>query len=155
MTIDDLAAHADVAPRTFFNYFSSKDEAILADGVERAQRMVSTLAQRPPAEPVWDALRNSFVEVIAEDVEPSREWVARGRLVRASPALASQYLANYATMERMLIDEVARRCDCVARRPVSAAGRRHRRLGGPGRHQSLDRNDGGHHDPGVVHRVGP
>lgn len=114
VTIDDIAAHADVAPRTFFNYFSSKEEAILADGVERAQRMVSTLAQRPPAEPVWDALRNSFVEVIAEDVEPSREWVARGRLVRASPALASQYLANYATMERMLIDEVARRCDCVA-----------------------------------------
>jgi len=54
------------------------------------------------------------VAVLGEDVEPSRQWVARVRLVRASPALASQYLANYATMERLLIDEVARRCDCDA-----------------------------------------
>lgn len=114
VTIDDIAARVDVAPRTFFNYFSSKEEAILADDVEWAQRMVSTLAQRPPMEPLWDALRNSFVASLAEDVEPSRQWVARVRLVRASPALASQYLANYATMERLLIDEVARRCDCVA-----------------------------------------
>lgn len=114
VTVDDIAAHVDVAPRTFFNYFSSKEEAVLADGVERAQRTVSTLAGRPRSEPLCDALRNAFVAVIAEDAEPSREWVARAHLVKTSPALASQHLANYATMERLLIDEVARRCDCTA-----------------------------------------
>lgn len=114
VTVDDIAAHVDVAPRTFFNYFSSKEEAILADSVERAQQTVSTLAGRPRSEPLCDALRHTFVAVIAEDDEPSREWVARARLVKTSPTLASQYLANYATMERLLIDEVARRCGCAA-----------------------------------------
>lgn len=114
VTVDDIVAHVDVSPRTFFNYFASKEEAILADGMERAQRMAGTLARRPPSEPLWDALRNTFLEVLTQDEESYRDWVARVRLVSVSPTLASQYLANYAAMERMLVDEVARRCDCAA-----------------------------------------
>jgi len=114
VTVDDIAARVDVSPRTFFNYFSCKEEAVLADGVERAQRVVASLAERPSDEPLWDALRDAFVTAVAHDVEPRRDWIARVRLVKVSPALASQHLANFATMEQMLVDEVARRCDCAA-----------------------------------------
>ena len=114
VTIDDITARVDVSPRTFFNYFSCKEEAVLADGVERAQRVVASLAERPPDEPLWEALRNAVVTAVADDVEPRRDWIARVRLVEVSPALASQHLANFATMEQMLVDEVARRCDCTA-----------------------------------------
>lgn len=31
VTIDDISRMADISPRTFFNYFTSKDEAVLGD----------------------------------------------------------------------------------------------------------------------------
>ena len=108
VTVDDIAADVDVSPRTFFNYFSTKEEAVLAEGIERARRVVDALAARPADEPLWEALRAALSRAVGDE-EPEREWVTSVRLVRSSPTLASQYLANYATMERLLVAEVVRR----------------------------------------------
>ncbi|MEX1164368.1 MAG: TetR family transcriptional regulator [Nitriliruptor sp.] len=108
VTVPDIAASANVSPRTFFNYFSSKEEAIVG-GTERAERLVELLAARPVGEPIWDALRAAVVELVAGEPTVRRELVEQARLVSDSPALAQQQVANWLEMERLLAAEVARR----------------------------------------------
>lgn len=54
-TVEAIAARADVSPRTFFNYFDSKDEAVVHLGADRFRRLMlrlfadTTEATAPPA----------------------------------------------------------------------------------------------------------
>src|SRR3954452_2536083 len=57
VSVDDIAARADVSPRTFFNYFSSKDDAVLGLDPDAMQRQVTELRARPAEEPPVEALR--------------------------------------------------------------------------------------------------
>ncbi|MEV7626358.1 TetR family transcriptional regulator [Actinoplanes sp. NPDC089786] len=62
--VDDIAAAAGVSPRTFNNYFSSKGEAIAARHLDRYLLLADNLRHRPPAEPLWDALRAAVVGIM-------------------------------------------------------------------------------------------
>lgn len=42
-TVEAIAARADVSPRTFFNYFDSKDEAVVHLGADRFRRLMPRL----------------------------------------------------------------------------------------------------------------
>src|ERR1700733_7804178 len=54
--IPQIAAAVGVSPRTFNNYFMSKEAAIVWPSTLRSDRLVAPLAGRPPAEPLADAL---------------------------------------------------------------------------------------------------
>src|SRR5262245_66376689 len=54
--VDEIAAAAGVSPRTYNNYFSSKEEAICALVVERAKRVGAALRARPADEPLGEAI---------------------------------------------------------------------------------------------------
>src|SRR6266508_1009639 len=107
--VEDIAAEAGVSPRTFNNYFSSKEEAIVSLGVDRAARIAAGLRDRPASEPLPDALSREFVEQYGGDAEPDREWVARLRVVISSPALRGEYLKTLASTERLLAEAIAER----------------------------------------------
>lgn len=108
VTAADIAARAEVSTRTFFNYFSSKEEAMVG-GSDRAAQLVEILAGRPADEPVWDALRAAVAEVLAGEEVPDRDFLARFRIAIESPSLAQQQLANWMEVEERLSVEVARR----------------------------------------------
>src|SRR5688572_21330773 len=63
LLVEDIAAAANVSPRTFNNYFSSKYEAICALAVDRARRAGDALRRRPRSEPFWEAV---IAAVLAE-----------------------------------------------------------------------------------------
>ncbi|MPZ74529.1 MAG: TetR family transcriptional regulator [Nitriliruptorales bacterium] len=109
VTVAAIADRAGVSRRTFFNYFSSKEEAVLGGDAARAQRLAELLAARPDDEPVWDAVRGAWAQLLADHGEPQRDWLARARLVRSNPSLMGQQRATYAEMETRLVTEVARR----------------------------------------------
>ena len=108
VTIEQIAEAADVSPRPFFNYFSSKEEAVVAADVERARDMGERLAGRPADEPVLEAVRAVMHEMVG-DHPRSREWIAQARLVKSEPSLVPQQLAAYVAAEAHLTAIIAER----------------------------------------------
>ena len=47
-TIDQIAARADVAPRTFFRYFATKEAVVYHDAADVVSRTRDILLARPP-----------------------------------------------------------------------------------------------------------
>lgn len=109
VTAEDIAAAAGVSVRTFFNYFPTKEEAFVADDLERGHLFVAAVAAAPADAPVWELLHRTAVETIATAALPSREQALKEQLVRASPAVLSHVVATYARLEQELVVELARR----------------------------------------------
>ncbi len=51
-TVDDIASRADIAPRTFFRYFPSKESVLFPNAEAKLQLVREQLAERPADEPV-------------------------------------------------------------------------------------------------------
>jgi AcrR family transcriptional regulator len=105
---EDIAAAVDVSPRTFSNYFSSKEEAIVSLAVERAAGVGASLRGRPADEPLGEALVAAFVEQYA-DATPSPEWIAQIRVIVSAPELRGAYLETLAGIEDVLAEAIAER----------------------------------------------
>jgi AcrR family transcriptional regulator len=94
-TIADIAEAADIAPRTFFSYFPSKDDVVFHDFEASHATVASWLREREPGTNAIDALRAGIAGAKAEmDRESLREKRCRKRLVRENESLAahSQHL---------------------------------------------------------------
>ena len=63
-TVEEIADAVDVSARTFFRYFSSKEDVVLTFQEEQFRAMVDALAARPADEPVLTSLRNAAVAVV-------------------------------------------------------------------------------------------
>jgi AcrR family transcriptional regulator len=94
-TVADIAEAAEVAPRTFFSYFPSKDDVVFHDFEEKHAMVASWLRDREPGTNTVDALRAGIDEMVGElDPEQLREKRLRQRLVRENESLTahSQHL---------------------------------------------------------------
>lgn len=108
-TIEQIAAAADIAPRTFFSYFDSKDDVVLADYADRLDRIVGELDRRPADEPIWTALRSSFA-VVASDYEAEADRLARRFAIMATtPSVHARSLQLQAGWELTLGSHIAAR----------------------------------------------
>lgn len=85
-TVEEIAAAAEVAPRTFFRYFSTKVDVLFADHPEQIELLRQTLAARPPGEAVIDAVRRATLERIGAVVADPSPFLTRSRLVASCPA---------------------------------------------------------------------
>lgn len=88
-TVDDIAAAAEVSPRTFFRYFSTKEEVALGDDLGR--EIVGLLAARPAGEPTLESLRHVVAGSLAMTSRGDREaLLSRLRLVYRTPSLRTR-----------------------------------------------------------------
>jgi AcrR family transcriptional regulator len=91
-TVDDIAYAADVAVRTFFRYFSSKQHILFGDVAhDIVARLQAALVARPPDEPIEETILYSCQSLEIDDPELQRQIVVRLRLLAQVPELTSTY----------------------------------------------------------------
>jgi len=110
-TIDDIAARADISPRTFFYYFPTKEDVVLADYTGRLDRIVSELQQQPTSRPPWAALQASFLVVAADYAAQRDEIIRRFAIVAANPTVYARSLQLQAGWEDALAEVLTERAN--------------------------------------------
>jgi len=109
VTVEAIADAAGVSPRTFFNYFPSKEDAIVGIAPAQSSALLADLLSRPQDEPPLDALR-AVVLAAAERLQAGGDdWVIRHRLIQKHHSLAVTRAAWFAEVERRMAGEIARR----------------------------------------------
>jgi AcrR family transcriptional regulator len=92
VTIDDIAAAADVSRRTFFRYFASKEDVILSDHPKRLGELQAALDLRPADEPALTALRHAIISLAGSFEEQRDQMLRRFRLITETPSLEARSL---------------------------------------------------------------
>lgn len=106
-TIADIAAAADVAPRTFFAYFPSK-EAVVFHTVDRdLDALASALRNRPSGETAFDALRGWIDAMFDAWMAEEDEALLRKRLCREDEGLANFQGGVMARIQELLLEAIA------------------------------------------------
>jgi AcrR family transcriptional regulator len=116
VTVEDIAEAADVSPRTFFNYFPTKEAAVFGADPDRLDRLRAGLAAAAPGKDVHAALR----EVLAADARAraqqlaelggdAAEWLRRMKSASDDPDLRAAQAAHMARTERVIAEGLAQR----------------------------------------------
>ena len=95
-TLDDIAAAAGIARRTFFGYFSSKNDVVWGDFDALLRGMEAWLGETPDGVPLLEALTDAVVRF--NDLPPEAVPAHRQRmsLILHVPALQAHSTLRYA-----------------------------------------------------------
>jgi AcrR family transcriptional regulator len=109
VTVADIADAANVSVRTFFNYYPSKESAIVGIDSVLVEVARQRLLARPPSESPFEALRHVFAPDESDISDLADSQATRVRLVLAHPGLQDAQLAGLAELSRVLTEAVAQR----------------------------------------------
>jgi AcrR family transcriptional regulator len=103
VSVEDIAEDADVSVRTFFNYFSSKEEALFGWDPEALDGITEAVVARPANETPFRAIRN-VIRGFFDGVEAWADQRAlRHQLLRQHPSLLPRFLASHHQMDEALL----------------------------------------------------
>jgi AcrR family transcriptional regulator len=112
VTIDDISAAVGVSSRTFFNYFASKEDAVVIaypDHVERAEELAERLLAAPADYSPMAALALAFQPEI-DRIEADREsWLTRISLIERYPELIFRMVSIGMKSDQTAIEAMGRR----------------------------------------------
>lgn len=105
--VEDIAEAAGVSPRTYNNYFSSREQAIVAAVIaEREARVASAVAARPAADRLADAVVEA---ILAQYTDPGDRHRDALLLITTHPALRDVFLGATDAISKPLAAAIAER----------------------------------------------
>jgi AcrR family transcriptional regulator len=103
-TLADIAEAADVAPRTIFAYFESKEDILLCEESGFLTRLGRMLDERPGGTTTVDAIRQFLSHIDA----PDEEAKLRKQIIVGNPSLQMKMRARHSQLESMLAESIAK-----------------------------------------------
>jgi len=103
--VADIAAEADVSPRTYNNYFASIAEAVCAGPSDRALALADAVRARPDDEPLDEAIANAVI-AIHGDADIDRPLI---RMMTKTPALRGEFFKAIVARDAALAEVIAER----------------------------------------------
>jgi AcrR family transcriptional regulator len=93
VTVRDIAEQVGVSPRTFFNYFESKEDAVLGiSPMVSSEVLDAYVAKAAPAEKPVDEVVRLIWEMLVGSIISERTFQSRLELMQAHPALSHRVL---------------------------------------------------------------
>lgn len=116
VTVEDIAEAADVSPRTFFNYFPSKEAVLLGGDPDRVTALRNRVLHQAPGKSALEALRQvlaaealAITEELGELGGDPADILRRVKAVRADPYVRAAQSAHMASIEGALAEALAER----------------------------------------------
>jgi AcrR family transcriptional regulator len=106
VTVDDIIASAGVSRRTFFRYFQSKEDALLADYPQLRTLLDEFMATADEGSPLTSA-RSTLHRVADFYLEHRPEVLARSQVMRESSGAAARNLSLLAQWEESIGGAIA------------------------------------------------
>jgi AcrR family transcriptional regulator len=103
-TLAEIAEAANVAPRTIFAYFESKEDILLCGERSFLDELEHKLDERPAGTTTVDALREFLSQIPPED-EDDR---LRKKVMKENPALKMKAHGGHTRLEPMLAESIAK-----------------------------------------------
>jgi AcrR family transcriptional regulator len=115
-TVQDITEAADVAPRTFFLHFATKEDVLLGDARDDVAAFAELLRARPADQDAFTAVRDSVVALLAVGDTPVEESRLQARLMIEAPGLVGRVYEHYVEFETIIARAVAERYGLDAER---------------------------------------
>ena len=109
VTTEEIAERAGVSARTFFNYFPTKESAVLGMGPDEPDRVAQWLTEQPEDVSAVDAVRACFTRFALELSADEELWLLRRTVVRADPTMTQAMASISAAVERRVAEALADR----------------------------------------------
>ncbi|TWB62278.1 TetR family transcriptional regulator [Nitrospirillum viridazoti] len=106
-TLDEIAAAAGISRRTFFHYFTSKDEILLSLQSGIGEMLIDAVRKAPAGSTPIDAVRDAVISVC--NAIPSDDMIELDRLMRTSASVQARKQASYVQQEGEIYEALKER----------------------------------------------
>ncbi|MER5401301.1 TetR family transcriptional regulator [Streptomyces sp. NPDC059445] len=111
VTVADIVAAAGISQRSFFRYFSNKEDVVFGDRIPTAEEVRDELRRHLGVSPAWDALRATFQAAAHQMDADSGRWKRATRVICHTPGLRARYLEKHLAWTEAVVPEIASRID--------------------------------------------
>jgi AcrR family transcriptional regulator len=125
VTVEQIAAAADVSPRTFFNYFATKEDALSTMDAEALEELLTALAERPASETPLQALRAVNLHRAGQMAADTEFWRLRAKVIKGYPEVGARLVGASLQADHRVAQVLADRMRVDIRtdpRPMLIAG---------------------------------